>query len=331
MQHVLQPVRESSETDDVVRVGLIGARGHVGKEIIRLTGEHPQLRLAFATSREQAGERVPAAARHDLLNGRYVATTPDVCEMPADVYILALPNGMSAPYVQRIDAEYGSDPVIIDMSADHRCNDAWVYGIPEINASAITTSKRIANPGCYATAMMLGLAPVAALFDDRPPAAFGVSGYTGAGTTPSDRNDVDLLHDNLLPYQLADHVHEREVARHLGRSVYFTPHVASFARGISLTITATLEQAATTIEMLDSYPRFYGESPLIHVSQDVPRVRAIAGTTGAVVGGISVSERDPHRLSLVVTLDNLLKGAASQAVQNLNLACGLPIGKGVTT
>ena len=111
------------------------------------------------------------------------------------------------------------DTVVVDLSADFRFNEGWYYGLPELTRGGYAGQKRISNPGCYATAMQLAITPLL----DRlagPPQCFGVSGYSGAGTTPSDKNNTELLHDNLMPYALADHMHEREVSRHLGAVSY---------------------------------------------------------------------------------------------------------------
>jgi N-acetyl-gamma-glutamyl-phosphate reductase len=152
---------------------------------------------------------------------------------------------------------------------------------------------------------------------------FGVSGYSGAGKTPSPRNDPEALRDNLMPYALAGHVHEREVSHQLGVDVRFMPHVASFFRGISLTIAFELDGPTAAGELIETYRGAYGDEPGIEVIADIPQVRAVRGTPEVQIGGFTVDERNPARGVLVVVLDNLLKGAASQALQNLNLALGL--------
>jgi N-acetyl-gamma-glutamyl-phosphate reductase len=170
--------------------------------------------------------------------------------------------------------------------------------------------------------MMLALAP---LVDDLDgvPCVFGVSGYSGAGTTPSPRNDPRILGDNILPYQLADHTHEREVAHQLGHPIRFAPHVAPFFRGITATVMATLRAPTTVADLGARFDRFYEGRPLVRVTgENIPLVRDAAGDLGATIGGLTVSAADPRNISIVATLDNLLKGAASQAIQNLNLACG---------
>ena len=211
------------------------------------------------------------------------------------------------------------------MSSDHRFDDAWVYGLPELHRAELRGARRIANPGCYATGAQLGLAPFLRLLGGTP-AVFGVSGYSGAGSKPSPKNDPARLADNLLPYSLVDHTHEREIGRHLGRPVAFMPHVAPFWAGISLTIHLPLTGDAR-IQGLDAaelhrraLARYRGE-PLVKVTAEPPEVKDARGTPGVLVGGFAVDEARTHAV-VVVALDNLLKGAATQAVQNLNLALG---------
>ena len=302
-----------------IPVSLIGARGYVGAELMRLLVDHPRFDLVHAASRERAGQAVAdqvAGAAHSL---RYSAPSPDgLPALPDGAYVLALPNGMAGPYVEAI-GRIAPTAVIVDLSADYRFDDGWHYGLPELVASAPT--RRISNPGCYATAMQLAIAPMLQRLAG-PVQCFGVSGWSGAGTSPSPKNDPEALRDNLMPYALTGHVHEREVARQLGHAVEFMPHVAPHFRG--LTITANLHLAA--VVELDAvralYRERYAAAPLIGVDDEAPWVSRIAGRHGAVVGGFALSE-DGRRLVVVSALDNLLKGAATQAVQNLNLAFGL--------
>jgi N-acetyl-gamma-glutamyl-phosphate reductase len=163
-----------------------------------------------------------------------------------------------------------------------------------------------------------------------PVQCFGVSGYSGAGTGASDKNDPEKLRDNLMPYALVDHVHEREVSRHLGHRVEFMPHVAPHFRGITLTANLHLQRAFDRDEVRERYVEAYGDEPLVSVLDEAPWVSRIAGRHGTEVGGFTLSA-DGRRLVVVSTLDNLLKGAATQALQNLNLAFGLPETMGIPT
>lgn len=301
-------------------VGIVGARGYTGAELIRLIDRHPGLDLAFVSSRELDGQPV-----RDQIEGfsgdlRYENLSHEqVGGKGADAVVLALPNGKAAELVAAIDAQ-APGPVVVDLSADYRFNDDWYYGLPELTRGKYAGQVRISNPGCYATAMQLAIAPLL----DRlagPPQCFGVSGYSGAGTTPSDKNNVELLRDNVMPYALADHVHEREVGRQLGVPVEFMPHVAPHFRGITMTVNLWLQQPTKVEEIRSVYRDRYAGEPLITILDEAPWVSRIAGRHGVEIGGFTVAPGG-KRVVLVATLDNLLKGAATQAMQNLNLAFG---------
>jgi N-acetyl-gamma-glutamyl-phosphate reductase len=303
-------------------IGIVGARGHTGAELIKLIARHPQLELTFVSSRELAGQRLAdhnADYRGEL---RYENLShEDVAAKRADVVVLALPNGKAAEIVKAIDAAAGYDPVIVDLSADYRFDSAWYYGLPELTRDQYRGQRRISNPGCYATAMQLAIAPLKDLLA-APPACFGVSGYSGAGTTPSDKNDPAKLQDNLMPYSLVNHMHEREVTRHLGIPVEFMPHVAPHFRGITMTVNLWLTQALTAAAVKAKYVEKYTNEPLIDVIDEAPWVSHIANRHDVQIGGFTLAPGG-KRVVVVATLDNLLKGAATQAMQNLNIALGL--------
>ena len=169
--------------------------------------------------------------------------------------------------------------------------------------------------------MQLAIAPLLDVLDG-PAQCFGVSGFSGAGTTPSDRNDPAKLHDNLMPYALTGHVHEREVSRQLAHAIEFMPHVAGYFRGLTVTANLHLSQPLPRDVIKARYLSRYADEPLIRVQDDPPWVSAIAGRHHVEIGGFALAE-DGRRLVMVATEDNLLKGAATQAIQNLNLAFGL--------
>lgn len=306
----------------VKRIGLVGARGHVGSELIRLLSAHPGFEIAFVSSREREGQRL---AEHEPAYAgelRYVNfDAAAVASSSVDAVVLGLPNDLALPFVAAIDGA-AAQTVVVDLSADFRFDPAWVYGLPERNRGALRGATRISNPGCYATAMQLALLPVLDLLDG-PAQCFGVSGYSGAGTTPSDKNNPAKLHNNLMPYALVGHVHEREVSRHLGHPVEFMPHVAPYFRGITMTVNAHLREPIALDAIRARYVRAYADEPLVRVIDEAPWVSTITNRHGVEIGGFALSE-DGRRLVLVATLDNLLKGAATQALQNLNLAFGLP-------
>lgn len=308
-------------------LGIVGARGHVGAELIRLVAGHPGLELAFVSSRELAG--TPVRSQVAEYGGELCyedLSHEEVGARRADAVVLTLPNGKATPIVAAIAAQR-ADSVVVDLSADHRFDDSWYYGLPELTRARYRGQRHISNPGCYATAMQLVIAP---LKDElaAPPACFGVSGYSGAGTTPSDKNDPDKLRDNLMPYALTDHLHEREATRQLGLPVEFMPHVAPHFRGITLTANLWLQQPRQQAELVNRYRSFYADEPLVHVVEAAPWVSAIAGRHHVDIGGITLAPGG-KRVVVVATIDNLLKGAATQALQNLNLAFGWPELEGI--
>ena len=317
------------------RVAVAGARGYVGIELLRLLGFHPAIDLVLVLSRSLAGRgvdeylartyRAPPVAGAGPLGALGAALSfedhePDVAaRAEADAWILALPNDVSPAWVEAITAARPK-AAIVDLSTDHRFDDTWVYGLPELGRDRLSGARRVANPGCYATAAALALAPIARDLA-APPAIFGVSGYSGAGTAPSARNDPERLRDNLVPYAPVGHAHEREIARHLGGPVRFMPHVAPFFRGITLTISLELRIRMTAVQLEERYRALYAREPLVRVGLEVPLVRDIAGRDDVAIGGFAC---DGEHAVVVATVDNLLKGAATQAVQNLNLALRLP-------
>jgi N-acetyl-gamma-glutamyl-phosphate reductase len=301
-------------------VGIVGARGHTGAELIGLVARHPSLRLAFVSSRERDGQNVGDHVEGFAGDLRYESLGPaQVADRRADAVVLALPNGKAGEFVQAIGAQ-APQSVVVDLSADHRFDGDWYYGLPELTRRRYAGQRRVSNPGCYATAMQLAIAPLL----DRlagPPQCFGVSGYSGAGTTPSDKNDVDKLRDNLMPYALVDHLHEREVSRQLGVPVEFMPHVAPHFRGITMTVNLWLQQSHKVEDVRALYRQRYAGEALVAIGDDAPWVSRIAGRHGVEIGGFTVAPGG-RRVVVVATLDNLLKGAATQAMQNLNLAFG---------
>lgn len=299
---------------EVRSVGVIGARGHVAAELLPMLLQHPGIELAALGSRALAGQGLAGSAIS------YQALDPEAAAArPIDAWVLALPNGEAAAWAGAIAARR-PDTLLIDLSADHRFDDRWRYGLPELKRAELAGARRIANPGCYATGIQLAIAPFTELLDGEPE-VFGVSGYSGAGTTPSPRNDPARLEGNLMPYALTGHLHEREASRGLGRPVRFVPHVAGFFRGISLTVVLRLAAPASAESLRVRAQVRYAREPLVRVVDGVPELRDAAGRDDVTLGGFAVSEGG-RRAVLIATLDNLKKGAATQAVQNLNLALG---------
>lgn len=306
---------------DKKTIGIVGARGHTGAELIRLIATHPALELGFVSSRELDGQRVAEHVDGYAGELRYANLDPAaVAAQVADVVVLALPNGKAAPYVEAIDAAK-PETLILDLSADYRFNERWYYGLPELTRGKWRGERRISNPGCYATAIQLSIAPLKDVLA-APPVSFGVSGYSGAGTTPSDKNNPEKLRDNLMPYSLTGHTHEQEASRHLGLPVEFMPHVAPHFRGLTVTTNLYLVRPMKREEILQRFRHAYDGEKLVKVVDEAPWVSQIAHRHHAEVGGFAVSV-DGKRVVIVATLDNLLKGAATQAIQNINRAIGV--------
>ena len=191
------------------------------------------------------------------------------------------------------------------------------------------------HQGCYATGSQLALAPLVRaglVRKGASPRIFGVSGYSGAGTTPSPKNDPAVLKDNLIPYALTGHIHEREVSAQLGVPVTFMPHVAPHFRGISLTVSADLASPIDGSGVHALYEEFYRGEPLVKVHaagyDETPLVQDIANEHHVALGGFIVDEAQ-EKVVVLSCIDNLLKGAATQAVQNANLILGLPELEGI--
>ncbi|GAV53067.1 hypothetical protein ZYGR_0AI03490 [Zygosaccharomyces rouxii] len=307
----------------VGRVGLIGARGHTGSNLVSLINGHPYLEVAHVSSRELKGQKLQGYNKSEVI---YETLQPqDVQKLESqgaiDFWVMALPNKVCKPYVEAIDSVNGKSK-IVDLSADHRFvpEDQWAYGLPELNSrDSIVNAKKISNPGCFATGSQLSIAPLCDFITGLP-TIFGVSGYSGAGTKPSPKNDPKFLNNNLIPYTLTNHIHEREISAHLNQEVAFVPHVAQWFQGISLSVSVPIKKGSLTSESaLELYQNFYKGEKLVHVQKEIPLVRDISGTHGVSIGGFKVNDQG-DRVVVCGTIDNLLKGAATQCLQNMNLA-----------
>lgn len=305
------------------KVALIGARGYTGQALIELLNKHPNMDLRHVSSRELAGKKLEGYTKRNII---YENLSPeDVKKMAekgeVDCWVMALPNGVCKPFVDAIEESGKSDAVIVDLSADYRFDDSWTYGLPEtVDRRKLADAKRIANPGCYATAAQLGIAPLLEFIGGQP-TVFGVSGYSGAGTKPSPKNDVKNLENNLIPYSLTDHIHEKEISRQLGTDVAFIPHVAVWFQGIHHTISIPLSRTMTSRDIRNLYQDRYAGEKLVKITGESPLVKNISGKHGVEIGGFAVHSSG-KRVVVNATIDNLLKGAATQCLQNMNLALG---------
>ncbi|PLN86141.1 protein arg-6, mitochondrial precursor [Aspergillus taichungensis] len=305
------------------KVALIGARGYTGQALISLINAHPHLDLRHVSSRELAGKQLQGYDKREII---YENLSPeDVKRMSengdVDCWVMALPNGVCKPFVDAVDQGSPKGNVIVDLSADYRFDGNWTYGLPElVNRSTIAKATRISNPGCYATAAQIGIAPLVPFLSGQP-TIFGVSGYSGAGTKPSPKNDVEFLTNNIIPYSLTGHIHEKEIGYQLGASVAFVPHVAVWFQGIHHTISIPLKEKMSSREVRNLFHERYAGEKLVKIVGEPPLVKDIAGRHGVEVGGFAV-DATGTRAVICATIDNLLKGAATQCLQNMNLALG---------
>ncbi|EGR53022.1 hypothetical protein MKX07_003821 [Trichoderma sp. CBMAI-0711] len=317
------PLGKKNATNETPsRIGLIGARGYTGSALVELLNEHPYMDLRHVSSRELAGQELKGYTKRKVI---YETLSPeDVARLDkdgeVDCWIMALPNGVCQPYVEALD-QGKSNSVIVDLSADFRFNDTWTYGLPElVKRSKIAQSRRISNPGCYATGAQIGLSGALDLIEGMP-TIFGVSGYSGAGSKPNARNNVEVLKNAIIPYSLTSHVHEREISHHLNHEVAFVPHVAGWFRGITLTLNIPLRKEVTSRDIRQIYQDRYAGEKLIKVVGEPPLVSSIMGRHGVEIGGFAVDSTG-KRVVVIVTIDNLAKGASTQCLQNMNLALG---------
>jgi len=334
------------------RVGIVGASGYGGAELLRLCAGHPDLEVAVAQAGSNAGQ--PVATHTPSLAGAYrdlVYGPTDVEALDGlDVAFLALPHGQSQALVPDLVDRVG---VVVDLAADFRLADpadyptwygephaapdllsTFVYGLPELFRDRLAGATRIAVPGCYPTAALLALAPLVGagvLATDGAPALVvdAASGTSGAGRAPKDTLHFAQVDEDFCAYGLLDHRHTAEMEQGLGRPVLFTPHLAPMVRGILATCYARPADpgALTTADALALLADRYAGEPFVVVTEAPPSTKAASGSNTA-----HLSVRVDPRTGWVVVLsaiDNLIKGAAGQAVQCANLALGLPEATGL--
>lgn len=305
-----------------LRAGVIGATGYTGRELIGLVAGHPRLELAFATSESEAGRSAVGGVR-------YVAAS----EAPlgeADVVFSCLPTGESGAWALRA-AEAGV--AVVDLSGDLRGGESGaVYGLPELWRERVAGARLVANPGCYPTGALLSLAPAvsAGLLDaSRPVIIDAASGVTGAGRSP--RRDLLFaeVSEDYRAYGVGNrHRHVPELRRGLeamgdAPSFVFTPHLLPVRRGILETIYLPLREELTEADAAAVWADFYAGEPFVEImGSELPTLRDVVGRNVVAVGFSGVEEAAPM-LIVVAALDNLIKGAAGQALQNANLMLSL--------
>ena len=306
----------------IKKIGILGARGYVGNEVLNLLSHHPKVHIHSIFSRSKFGQKIEINPTSSLI---YKDLSIENLELESeDAFILALPNGEASKYVNAIH-KHNPEAVILDLSSDYRLDDTWSYRIPELH-NPISGTK-ISNPGCYATAMQFMVTPLKDIIIDYVN-FFGISGHSGAGATPNSRNDKQLLSDNVIAYSLVDHLHEREVKKHCYEKILFTPHVAEFFRGILMTGNFFLTQSTSISKIMQLFETFYVNHKLIQIQTSAPNLQQVRDTSKVIMGGFEFDTK-LNRLSFCCVIDNLLKGAATQAIQNLNSSFGFEDNLGI--
>lgn len=338
-----------------LKAAVFGASGYSGGELLRLLDRHPSVRLTHAFANTSAGALVSSvhagrahgdAMEFELFDG--------VGSLDAEICFLALPHGEA---IDLVPALLEAGKIVIDLSGDHRLTNAAeyeqyynhsaapansisqaVYGLPEWNAEAIRSARLIANPGCYATSAILALAPLLAngLIKHDSIIINGMSGVSGAGRKAAIEYSFVEVNENIRAYRAGDHQHTPEMEQALTEiggkpvQVTFIPHLIPITRGIYTTITARPSAArdGRATRFRDAFEEHYGDKPFVRFrAERIPEIRRVANTNYIDIGLRVVPDR--NQVIIMSTLDNLVKGAAGQAVQNMNLACGFPETEGL--
>ena len=318
------------------RVAVAGATGYAGQELVRLLARHPVVTLTDAMSSGATSAPRPLPALRGIWDGTVVPLDIDRLAANADIVFLALPEAASAEVGAALLERNGR---VIDLSGAFRIRDdasrqRWypatgtlppgvVYGLSEQHSDTIRDAKLVSCPGCYPTAALLALGPLAdAGLLEGNVVIDAKSGISGAGKAPSDRTHFSENHGSVAAYGVFAHRHTAEIEQELGASVTFVPHLVPLDRGLLETIYGSLRQGTTSAQVNDVLHRAYAAAPFVRLTgSELPEIKHVAYSNFCDIGW-RVDE-PTGRLVMVSTIDNLIKGAAGQAVQNLNILLGL--------
>lgn len=339
----------------MIRVGILGATGYAGSELVRLLMQHDGVELTMLTSKSYEGQKISEI--YPSLKGvcdiALSSAEPEKVREACDVVFTALPHGASKEVIPKL---YELGLKVIDLSGDYRYNDqtvyeAWykqphsspellaesVYGLPELHRDEIKKTRLVGNPGCYTTCSILGLAPLLknGVISAKHIIIDAKSGVSGAGRGLGIDYHFCECTENMKAYKVATHRHTSEIEQELSLlagediTLSFTPHLVPMKRGIYATIYADLKENKTKEELLAMYHEFYKDEPFVRIyDEGLPESNHVAGSNFVDIG-LCVDER-LGRVIVISAIDNLIKGAAGQAVQNMNLLCGFEETKGLT-
>ena len=308
----------------MIRVGILGAAGYTGGELIRLLLNHPEAEIVFANSESNAGNMV-SDVHEGLIGDTELRFTDQMPFEDVDVVFFCFGHGKSEAFLK--EHAIPDSVKIIDLAQDFRIkgNHDYVYGLPEINKAEIIQAQHIANPGCFATAIQLALLPAAYLnLLKEDVSVNAITGSTGAGQKPSATTHFSWRTDNLSIYKPFTHQHITEIRQslkqvqgYLDADIDFIPYRGNFARGIFCT--AVVKTPAPIEDIVETYKDFYRDAAFTHYSDNAIDMKQVVNTNKALVH----CEKFGNKLLITSAIDNLLKGAVGQAVQNMNLLFGL--------
>ena len=309
----------------MTKVGIIGGGGYTAGELLRLLVHHPEVEVTFVESGSQSGKRIDEV-HDDLVGETDLSFGGNAGEYlsSVDAVFLCMGHGVSRGWVEAHRPR--KNLVIIDLSTDFRMDELWVYGLPELNRDRIVGAKRIANPGCFATAIQLALLPLlrAGLAEGEVHIT-GITGSTGAGQSPSPTTHFSWRNANVSVYKAFEHQHLAEIGRsaaQVGRKtidgINFLPVRGPFARGIFVTCYCATDRPEGELRQL--FRNFYAGVAFTHVTDQPVHLKQVVHTNKGLVH----VARHGDKVLVTTAIDNLLKGASGQAVQNMNLALGLP-------
>lgn len=302
------------------KAGIIGGGGYTAGELIRILQYHPEVEIAFVHSNSQAGK--PVSSTHTDLVGEFHLDFTNEVDLSVDVIFLCMGHGKSQTFIE--SHEIPEELVIIDLSTDYRLDESFIYGLPEMNKADIQQSRRIANCGCFATAIQLALLPLAnAGLLQSEVHVHAITGSTGAGQSPGATTHFSWRNNNISVYKAFKHQHLAEIKRSLqqlqsgfDQPINFIPVRGDFARGIFASVYT--ECKLSEEELYNLYESYYQDAPFTVVSRDNPNVKQVVNTNKCLLH----VEKHDGKVLILSAIDNLLKGASGQAVENMNLVFG---------